>query len=235
MQGAPKLPFLSLEDALDWKRRAKDDYVPGKELNDGQYLDRLKNRHHVSVPWPVMIFLSRLANLSGQIFLIDDSASMKSHWKHVVLLFEALSYMVKDVGPDGFDLWFTGPGKPLRNCRTTTAPLHAVQYRKQQGTTDIVTKLDPIFQDYLDVLKKPRSGVLARLSKPIMPLSLYILTDGLWEKNCNPVPLVEGFARKLENLGEVKSKVGIQFISFGEDPVGLDRMELLDSGLIVHL
>jgi hypothetical protein len=167
--------------------------------------------------------------------LIDDSTSMRRHWENVLKVFETVPYIVKEADPDGFDLWFTGPGKPLKKCRDTTAPLRAVETRKQQGTTDINDKLDRIFDDHIEALKKPRTGLFARLSKSVKPLSLYVFTDGVWEKDCNPGPLVENFVRQLESLGKVKGKVGIQFISFGKDPVGLERMELLDSGLNVKL
>lgn len=167
--------------------------------------------------------------------MIDDSMSMDRYWDKVQQVFETVSYIVKEVDPNGFDLWFTGPGEPLKNCRKTTAPLRAVESRRPKGTTDIKVKLTLIFDDYIEDLQKPRSRILSKLSKPVRALSLYVLTDGVWEKDCNPRDLVENFVRKLETLGKVKGKVGIQFISFGRDPVGLERMELLDSGLNVKL
>jgi hypothetical protein len=160
---------------------------------------------------------------------------MNKHWDNVVKVFETLSYMVKEVDPDGFDVWFTGPSKPMKNCKNTSGPVQAVEYQKKQGTTDINLKLEKIFEGYLDDLKKPRTGFLGIKSKPAKPLSLYVLTDGMWEKNCSPRQLIETFVQQLVDLGKVKGKVGIQFISFGQDAVGLDHMELLDSGLKVKL
>jgi len=177
----------------------------------------------------------RTTNGFGQVFLIDDSISMKDHWRHVQNVFDTLAYIVKEVDPDGFDLWFTGPGKPMKNCQNTTMPLQAVEARRQQGTTDITSKLSKIFEDYIEALQQPRTGIFSKLLKPVKPLNLYVLTDGVWEKDCDPSNLVENFVRDLERLGKVKGKVGIQFISFGQDSVGLERMEVLDSGLRVKL
>lgn len=160
---------------------------------------------------------------------------MDQHWGIVQNVFETLSYIVKEVDPNGFDLWFTGPGKPLKNQKRTTEALQTMEFRKRQGTTDINNKLEKIFEDYIDALKKPKTGIRATFAKAVKPLSLYVLTDGVWEKDCNPRHLVETFVKQLEDLGKVKGKVGIQFISFGEDIIGLDRMELLDSGLNVKL
>lgn len=167
--------------------------------------------------------------------MIDDSASMKQHWGNVHKVFETLSYMVKEVDPNGFDLWFTGPGKPLKNQKHTTESLRTVEYRTKQGTTDINDKLQKIFDDYVEALKKPKSVVRAKFSKAVKPLSLYVLTDGVWEQDCNPAHLVETFVKQLEDLGKVKGNLGVQFISFGEDPIGLGRMEFLDSGLNVNM
>lgn len=160
---------------------------------------------------------------------------MSHHWDNVHKVFETLSYIVKEVDPDGFDLWFTGPGKPLKNCQKTTAPLQAVESRRKRGTTDITDKLRQIFDDYIEALQKPRTVLSSLLSKQVKPLSLYVFTDGVWEEDCDPTHVVENFVRQLQDLGKVKGKVGIQFISFGEDPVGLERMDILDSGLNVKL
>lgn len=175
------------------------------------------------------------ANSYGKVFLIDDSRSMSPHWKNVLKVFETLSYIVKGQDPDGFDLWFTGPGKPLKQCSKTTDAVQAAKLRKLSGTTDITNKLSQIFDDYIEALEKPKTNFFGRPAKPVKPLSLYVFTDGVWEKDCNPRDLVESFVRQLVALNKVKGKVGIQFISFGQDPVGLARMELLDSGLNVKL
>lgn len=47
IQGPPKLPYLSLEEALEWRRKRKGNgrKIP---LKDGRYLDRLRDRDHVS-------------------------------------------------------------------------------------------------------------------------------------------------------------------------------------------
>jgi hypothetical protein len=46
----PELPYLSLQDALEWRRKRKGNGTK-KLLKNWQYLDRLKDRDHVSVLW----------------------------------------------------------------------------------------------------------------------------------------------------------------------------------------
>lgn len=211
-----ELPHVSLEEALEWRRERKGNGVKRPLKGWHHYRDRLKDRDHV--------------------FLIDDSYSMEQHWTRLQKVFDTVAYIVKEVDPDGFDVWFTGPGKPLRNCKKTTAPLQSIKTRRPQGTTDINDRLSQIFDDHIEALRKPhKTGLLGKLSKGVKPLSLYVLTNGIWERNCDPSNLVENFVAQLEELRKVKGKVGIQFISFGDDPVGLERMELLDSGLNVKL
>ena len=163
---------------------------------------------------------------------------MKVHWDNVVKVFEALSYIVKEAGSNGFDLWFTGPGNPMKRCKNTSGPLQDVERRKQQGTTDIKLKLGRILEDYVDEFKKSQSSkriLLNILSKPLKPLSLYVLTDGIWEPECDPAPLIRSFVLQLVDLRKLQSQVGVQFISFGKDPIGRKRMEQLDLSLDASL
>lgn len=51
---APELPYLSLEDALEWRRKRKGN-GPKKPLKDSRYLSRLIGRDHVSVPRTVLL------------------------------------------------------------------------------------------------------------------------------------------------------------------------------------
>lgn len=56
IQGPPKLPYLSLDDALEWRRRRRGNGIKA-QLKDWQYLDRLKDRDHVRIhgPWIIVI------------------------------------------------------------------------------------------------------------------------------------------------------------------------------------
>jgi hypothetical protein len=72
---------------------------------------------------------------------------------------------------------------------------------------------------------------LRKKPKVVRRLNLYILTNGIWEdKSTGKIPIVN-FAQKLMKLGMIKGQVGIQFISFGNNPAGLERMRVLDSEL----
>ena len=155
---------------------------------------------------------------------------MKSHWEQVIKVFQALSYILKEVDPDGLDLHFTISGDSLKNCKTTSKPVQLLKSRRHQGNTDINLKLTAFFEDYKATLDKSR-GLGGHLKKKKRPLSLYILTDGVWERECNPEKPIRNMAQKLAELGKDKSQLGIQFISFGNIPVGRLRLEQLDNCL----
>lgn len=165
---------------------------------------------------------------------------MIPHWPDVKRVFEALSYVVKDCDPDGIELYFANSDDRGKD-RNTSSLLRMLEHRGFQGTTDISLRLTQIFHRYRDELdEKTRSASLPLWWKrgttnSARPLSLYVLTNGAWESRCDaetPIKLlVEEL--KLRNMG--KSQVGIQFISFGNDRICLDRLQRLDSGLGIGL
>lgn len=65
--------------------------------------------------------------------------------------------------------------------------------------------------------------------KPVRSLNVYIFTDGIWQPECDLKPLIRRVVNKLK--GNEPYKVGIQFISFGEDARGLESLETLDDFL----
>lgn len=65
-------------------------------------------------------------------------------------------------------------------------------------------------------------------AKSPKPLSLYILTDGVWEGKSDPRKPIQKLVQTLVGWRMDKAQVGIQFINFGNDPVGLQRLQYLD-------
>lgn len=129
---------------------------------------------------------------------------------------------------DGLDLYFTISNVTQTKVKKTSKLLPIVEVNKQRGnsTTDINFRLTKILNEYTSNLERKRWYQ----SEP-KPLSLYILTDGMWEDECNAIEPIRNAVRTLEDLRKDERQIGIQFISFGNDPAGLRRMEHLDDGL----
>lgn len=62
------------------------------------------------------------------------------------------------------------------------------------------------------------------------PLSIYILTDGVWQPEGEPDQLIKDVASVLASNQVPQTHVGIQFIRFGEDEACRARLERLDRG-----
>ncbi|TVY33614.1 Serine/threonine-protein kinase [Lachnellula subtilissima] len=217
-------PSQSIEDVLKWKKERKEDKfwtlrTREKKMPHWDLLERVKGRDHV--------------------FLIDDSVSMKPHWDKsndgpgVVKVFEALSYLVKETDDDGIDLLFTVSGDRVSDRKSTKKLVLLVKEREHKGDTDINLRLNRLFDDYkAEFQKKSR---FSKDPKKVKPLSLYILTNGVWEKGSDLSEIIRLLVKKLEDMGKTREQVGIEFISFGANLVGLGRMKSLDSELSLSM
>lgn len=159
---------------------------------------------------------------------------MAEHWEEVVRVFEALSYIVKSTDKDGLDLFFTISKSSNKGVSETSRLTQVVEAQKRVSggaKTDINIRLTQILERYTDNLERKRLLSL-RGSKP-KPLSLYIFTNGIWEKEVNAEKPIVNAVKKLTDLRKDRLQIGIQFISFGNDPKGLARLEHLDKGIDV--
>ena len=66
-------------------------------------------------------------------------------------------------------------------------------------------------------------------------LSLYVLTDGVWETRADLQQVIRTLVDNLIQHNHTNKQIGIQFIRFGNDDRGIKRLERLDSGLNVQM
>jgi hypothetical protein len=154
---------------------------------------------------------------------------MEPHWEWLIKVFEALTYILKDVDPNGLDLFFTNCRETLKKTEKTSSLVNMVKSRSEllKGTTDINLRLSEILDTYQTELEKPKTF----WRKSVLPMNLYILTDGIWEPNCDAAGPITNLVNKLNKLHKGRVQVGIQFISFGNNAEAIDRLNILDSGL----
>lgn len=181
----------------------------------------------------------------AKVFLIDDSSSMKPYRNDLVHVFHALAYIVKTKDPDGLDLKFTN--SPDWHHNDDTTPLvKKVKAMSPHGQCSMKAALDHVLQKFSPATKGPRSKPTHRARKSLsflgptqrkekIGLSIYVFTDGVWEQGPGEVCGVEetiGLAvERLRKSGHLDYRLGIQFIQFGEDPIGSRRLHLLDCHL----
>lgn len=195
--------------------------------------------------------------MSAQVFVVDDSHSMGELWKqnrsegaekpNVKTLLRLLCYLAKSKDDDGVDLYyFHHRDEGLRKVKRSTDVWVSISQRTFLDTTTPTTRLTKLLNDYREKLQRYRieraryeqgSGKrrLFASSAPQRPkpLSLYVLTDGVWEddKQLGKPYLdhtIKALVTELEASGCDKNHVGIQFISFGNHQFGIQRLQALD-------
>lgn len=159
---------------------------------------------------------------------------MQPHRKDVLSVVSFLAYLLKDTDDDGLDVRFT-QSTERKNAGKTSKLLEVVSKVAFKGISDMRTRLSQILQEHKNKFgtKASRSGSWYKRYGPRetqKPLSFYILTDGRWQPN-EVGPIIVSLVESMKEHKLHKDHVGIQFIRFGQDPKGIDRLNHLDHGL----
>ena len=179
------------------------------------------------------IFQQDFTNQRDQAFLIDNAESMDVHWSLLQRLFGLLSYMVRDCDPNGLDLYFTNTAKAFRSRNINTL-MGELSTRTPKGLPDMRSRFASIIEKYQSKFGKRKFGNLFRESHP-RKLSLYVLTDAVWQPKIDLTTTIRTLVRSLEDHKLTNKQIGIQFIRFGNEPNSIKRLQKLDSGLNLDL
>lgn len=169
------------------------------------------------------------------------------HWTAVCRTFEALSYLTKAADPNGIELVLTSnPTEKKKIGKDKTQKL--VQFLKEQqtsvrtGACSMEQSLGTIFEDIKDGLRGTNS---ARRFSSFLPVSreptqargvnVYIFTNGVWEGGKEVQCGVEGpittLIQQMQEVNKDRTYVALQFIQFGSDELGGERLNYLDNKL----
>ncbi|KAF7512559.1 hypothetical protein GJ744_000820 [Endocarpon pusillum] len=225
-------PYITVESAQNWilnTKQQRSTYHPLQHmsmyhsiqyrstyhsLQHKELLDKLKERDHV--------------------FLVDDAATMSLYWPELLSVFHVLAYFVKHTDDDGLDLRFTISGDRYNSTRSSTL-LDKLQMKTLVGTSDIESSLGDIVHEYQMYLQQPESNRRFSFTrakpKGKKALSVYVLTDAVWQPRSNAAEPVSRLVSTLKDLKFPRKQVGIQFVRFGNDPEGVEKLQRLDSGL----
>ena len=156
---------------------------------------------------------------------------MREHWDELCHLFEILCYLVEKPYGHRIDVYFT-PNRKIFNNISVSSLVELCQMRKifLRGLADVAAPLEHILEEYCRDLKDEVESK-KRWYPKVPPLSIYVLTNALWRKNSDPEAAIKNAVDSLTTLAYPPSQVGIQFISFGENPDTFKRLENYDSGL----
>lgn len=160
---------------------------------------------------------------------------MRAYRDNISKVVSLLTYMLKALDPDGLDVCFTQSSQKVHagNSTTITTAVRQVPY---QGYSNMRTRLSHILQEHKHRFgtSSPPSGPWYKRAGPPKsprPLSFYVLTDGNWQPRNEVGPTITSLVEGMRKHRLPKEHVGIQFIRFGDDPNGIDRLNYLDHGL----
>lgn len=174
---------------------------------------------------------------------MDDSKSMDSDWGEAQEVFHNLAYIVKEADPDGLELYFTSEYTKPHKSNQTSPLVELVKKRRPptglDGTCNMTLCLDHIVgKVIMSNIEGKQSGnkLWPRRSRSNLsssrPISIYILTNGVWEPPnnslCGADKAVIRLIKALEDNNKPASHVALQFIRFGEDKNGIRRLKELD-------
>ncbi|KAI1778865.1 hypothetical protein F4818DRAFT_437666 [Hypoxylon cercidicola] len=175
-----------------------------------------------------------------QIFLIDDSPSMKTrHREDVFNTFIALSYLAKKIDDNDMDLFFTSEPSKRHHYRRTAKLLNEVHRsynNRSGGPSTMEASMSEVIDYIVSKLPNPHytltgiPGVPQRLI--VRPrITLFVFTDGQWGNGL----ATSGVAREIERLinhvkirNLARTSVTIQFIRFGDNPEDIQHLKYLD-------
>lgn len=155
---------------------------------------------------------------------------MRQYWGEVVSLFSVLAYILKKLDDDGLEMYFT-VSTDKRTFKDTRRAVSHLEKMTQSTYSNIDARLQQIlgkYQVYLGQQRERRGFFRSRANAK--PLSLYVFTDAAWQ-GCDAIAPIEAMIEKQRQLGFPKDQVSIQFVRFGNDASGIERLEYLDSGL----
>ena len=164
---------------------------------------------------------------------------MSTHRNDVKMVLELLWAMVARHDPDGAELYITTDMKALKP-KTDYRMLRELDKRPAKNAPDMRHCFAHIIENYQNQFgtRNITSKLLhwkATPAKGPRKLSLYVLTDGIWQAKTDLRQVIRTLVDHLIQYKLTNKQIGIQFIRFGNDEGGSERLEMLDSGLNLDL
>ena len=174
----------------------------------------------------------------AQAFLLDDSGSMHSYWNTELKgVFQALFGLLIPLDTNGIEVYcaMSTTENNFKAVEDAVAFVSAKRPSPHGGQADISNLLGQILDEYRESLESntsKRRSLLRVLTRRKKPLTLFVLTDGIWQTHSDPANVIKDTVGTLRKLNKTSTRqVGIEFIRFGNDEHAIQKLERLDSGL----
>lgn len=195
----------------------------------------------------------------AQVFLIDDSWSMRNHWDEVRKAVEVLGLVTQGADPDGMELRFISrPARKLKSKKAAALVAH-VDFNEPRRTVPchmeqaLNTLIDDLMPRLLFVSKA--KWTLANKARSLLRsggsadsktgISVYVLTDAIWGASGQEDTISRGgkprvfgvdhsvrtLVARLKKEDAPRSWFTLQFILFGSNAAARARLRYLHDGL----
>lgn len=187
--------------------------------------------------------------IAGQIYLVDNASSMARYWNHARQVLDILVWCTLEYDDDGLELHFTNNDDDLQikpNSKRKQKREHftrRLDLAEPRLTDNVTTDMSASLACILDrhLINYSSSTGMKR------NLTVFVLTDGLWERHCNNNTAVDEYItifiqkipdpnsdadKRTGNSSEEKPRerpISIQFIRFGHDKDARNRLHRLDN------
>ncbi len=141
-------------------------------------------------------------------------------WPDVKRVFEALSYVVKGMSPNGTELFYTVSFDTYRRKDTFDLCQH-LETKATAGETNISYRLNLQLELYRLKLYAPKKGKKAPI---LRPYSIYILTNGEWGEGVDPKITIKQMADHLIANDMRNGQVTIEFVSFASNAAAVQKV-----------
>ena len=166
------------------------------------------------------------------------TANRQQNQSEVADYVDVLSYMVKRLDKDGIDLYYFNSSQRVEGAKNSSKLVVPVRGHKFSGVSSPESSLVKILETYSKKVKAFATGIpedqphSRRFHLPLTsskapklpdPLSVYVLTDGVWQLGGGDV-LERTIRDLIKNMHAAKcgrEQIGIQFIRFGNNPDGI--------------
>ena len=161
---------------------------------------------------------------------------MQPHWNEARRVFEALAYLVKTMVPSGIELRFTNSCEHDSREKDRKKLIKTFDKVKPSGQGQLGIALNKILPKYRQNQTNLRSSWYQRAEER-PAVNIYIFTDGIWSPGHHCLSVIQEHITNLVDhlwkAGKLQH-VGIQFIRFGDDEIGQQRLEYLDNDNLQH-
>jgi hypothetical protein len=182
------------------------------------------------------------------VFIIDNSRSMQGKKREVLRHVKCQAYLAKNIDPDGFQIMCTSKPTEMKKCKTSTQACDFVEKIFTDGreaSCNIEIALCHVIDDIEDKLQSRRRSrySLTQLVSETKKVTIIVFTDGVWDTSMSSPEdeqglslygvdvLIERCIKMMKDRGIGRPNVAFQFLQFGSDARGKERLRIFDDEL----